>query len=190
MSKKAKMLTVALVATGLLVLSFAGIVQADDPDDACDRAPQGWGAYFGQGNSEAVSDLLGLTHEEMETLRHEGKRMVEIAAAQGIDEDTLVEFIMATKRDVLQQRVADGTLTAERVENMLQQMEQRTRQAVNRTETGPFMAQGEGQRGFAGGMGQGSMMYRGWQGSHGADCDETGPGNVPDNANRRGRASW
>jgi len=190
MSKKAKMLTVALVATGLLVLSFAGIVQADDPDDACERAPHGWGAYFGQGNSEAVSDLLGLTHEEMETLRHEGKSLVEIAAAQGIDEDTLVEVIMATKRDVLQQRVADDTLTAERVENMLQQMEQRTRQAVNRTETGPFGSQDESQRGFAGGMGHGSMMQRGWQGSQGAQCDETGHDNVPDNANRQGRASW
>jgi len=190
MSKKVKMLTVALVATGILVLSFAGIAQADDPEDACDRTPHGWGAYFGQGNSEIVSDLLGLTHEEMETLRHEGKSMVEIAAAQGIDEDTLVEAVMATKRDALQQRVADGTLTAERLENMLQQMEQRTRQAVNRTETGPFGPQGESQRGFAGGMGHGSMMQRGWQGSHGAYCDETGHDNVPDNANRRGRASW
>ena len=190
MSKKAKIITVVLVVTGLLVFSLAGIVQADDPEDACDRAPQGWGASFGQGTSEAVSDLLGLTHEEMDTLRHEGRSMVEIAAAQGIDEDTLVEAIMATKRDALQQKVADGTLTAERVENMLQQMEQRTRQAVNRTETGPFQDQDRGQRGFTDGMGHGSMMGRGWQGNQGAQCDETDHDNIPENTNRRGRASW
>ncbi|MFC1907429.1 hypothetical protein ACFLW8_05025 [Chloroflexota bacterium] len=164
MSKKSKIITVALVATGLLVLSFAGIVQAHGPNDTNDEEQHGWGGCFGQGAivSEAVSELLGLTHEEIETMRHEGKSLVAIAAAQGIDEHTLVEFMMATKRDILQQRVADGTLTAERVETMLQQMEQRTRQAVNRTETGPFGAHGGGQHGFAGGMGHGGMMNRGW----------------------------
>ena len=139
MSKRAKLLMVSLVATGLLVFSFAGIAQADGPNDADDCSCGEGGPYgLGATHSEAVSELLGLTHEEIETQRHEeGKSLVEIAAAQGVSEDALVETIMAAKKEAVLAGVADGTLTQEQADLMLKQMEQRTQQAINRTSVGP-----------------------------------------------------
>lgn len=164
MSKRAKLLMVSLVATGLLVFSFAGIAQADGPNDA-DDCPCGLGGPYGLGatHSEAVSELLGLTHEEIETQRHEGKSLVEIAAAQGVSEDALVEAIMAVKKEAIQQRVEAGILTQEKANLMLQQMEQRTHQTVNRTSVGP--PEWSGGSGNGNGNGNGRGAYRGKMGN-------------------------
>lgn len=142
MGKRAKMLAVALVAISLLVVSVAGVALAQGPADTDDMPAycgQGWGGYHGHGatSSETVSELSGLTPEEIQAQRQEGKSLVEIAAAQGVSEDALVEAIMAAKTEFIQQRVEAGTLTQEQADLMLEQMEQRTLQAVNRTIVGP-----------------------------------------------------
>ena len=142
MSKRIKMLAVALAAVVLLVVSGAAVALANGPTDAGDTSAcggEGWGRYHGQGAicSETVSVLLGLTPEEIQAQRQEGKSLVEIAAAQGVSEDALVEAIMAVKKEAVLAGVADGTLTQEQADLMLKQMEQRTQQAINRTSVGP-----------------------------------------------------
>jgi hypothetical protein len=149
-----KMLIAALAVTGLLVVSFAGVALAAGPADAdaagdCpffgERQGQGgMRGFHGEGTSDAVSGLLGLTAEDIQAQRLEGQSLVEIAAAQGVTEDALVAAIMAVKTEAIQQRVADGTLTQEQATLMLQNMEQATIESVNRTTVGPFAKGGGG----------------------------------------------
>lgn len=152
MRKGMKMLIAALAVTGLLVASFAGVAMAADPADADGVCPYsgerlgqgGMRGFHGEGTSDAVSGILGLTAEEIQAQRLEGKSLVEIAAAQGVSEDALVAAIMAVKTEAIQQRVADGTLTQEQATLMLQNMEQATILSVNRTTVGPFANGGQG----------------------------------------------
>lgn len=195
MSKRAKIWTAALVLTGILVISLASTAIAHGPINADgatqDCLGQGWGGYHGQEAicTETVSDLLGLTAEEIQAQRHEGKSLAEIAAAQGVSEEALVETIMATKAEAVQQKVADGTLTQEQADLMLEQMEERTVEAVNRTNTGPFADRGScygyGQPGE--GIGPGAMRHWGAQGDPGACYGETGLGTSPGGMHRWGR---
>ena len=161
MNKRWKILTAALV-TGLLIVAFTGVIFATGPvtpnadcPNAGDRlggGGHGMGGYFGQGAlcDEAVSDLLGLSAEEIQAQRLEGKSLVEIAAAVDVSENALVTAIMAAKTDTVQELVAAGTITQEQADLMIQKMEQQTTLAVNRTDTGPFGQGGQG-------MGHGGM---------------------------------
>lgn len=154
MRKGMKMLVAALAVTGLLVASFAGVALAADPadtdvDGVCpyfgERLGEGdMHGFRGEGTNEAISGILGLTAEEIQAQRLEGKSLVEIAAAQGVSQDALVAAIMAVKTEAIQQRVADGTLTQEQATLMLQNMEQATILSINRTTVGPFANGGQG----------------------------------------------
>ena len=185
MSKRFKLMTISMVLVGVLAATFSGAALAASPPEVDDEEQSyygaGWGGWQGGATcSETVGDLLGLTHEEIEALRHEGKSMVEIAAAQGVSEATLVETILAAKKEAIQEKVETGTLTQEQSDGMFQQMEQRTIDAVNRTEVGPVGPVGTHEDRGAGamkhwgnqngqethdrtelGMGQGGMWGRG-----------------------------
>lgn len=174
MGKRAKLLTVSIALAGLLVVSVAGVAMAQDPADTDDMPAYcglGWGRSHGHGatSSETVSELSGLTPEEIQAQRQEGKSLVEIAAAQGVSEDALVEAIMAAKTEFIQQRVEAGTLTQEQADLILEQMEQRTLQAVNRTTVGPpDWSRGNGRGACSGETGLGSGpggMHRWGRGS-------------------------
>jgi len=137
-----KLLAVVLGTVALLTLGVGTAVFAQGPGNPgnfgtgiCDGVGfHGRGAgYLG---SDAAADLLGLTPEALHEQRLEGKSLTEIAAEQGISEDELVNAIMATKTTAVQALVADGSLTQEQADLMLQQMEENTRLAVNRTTVG------------------------------------------------------
>jgi len=162
MNRRLKVFTAALVVTGLLAVAFGGFALADTPattnttGTACPMGQLGWGGHgmgsqMGQGIicDEIVSDLLGLSAEDIQAQRLEGKSLVEIAAAQGVSEDTLVAAILEAKTAHIQELVASGTLTAEQAEFMLQNMEQNITRMVNQTGTGPFGGgHGHGQSGM------------------------------------------
>ena len=166
MSKKLKVTLAVIVAASLLTASLGGVVAAAGPAAPGDYCPNfdtrqedrlsglcggGQGAgFYGEGIIEAVCQLLGLTPEELQTLRLEGKSMVEIAATGGVSEDALVEAIMEVKRAFIQGQVEAGIITQERADLMIQNMLEMTYQAVNRTGVGPI----GGGAGGTGGMHQ------------------------------------
>ena len=117
-------LTVVVLATGFGTVAFA----ADEPTvvpGTCAGEGMGGGfkGAFG-GNSAVITEVLGLTHEELYELRLEGKTLAEIAAAQGVSEDALVSAMLEQRQEVLQAAVEEGRLTQEQAEFMLQNMEQ------------------------------------------------------------------
>ena len=116
MKKGLKVLGLALGVVAIMALTLGGTVFADtseETDVQTHCAGYGWHSFQGEGAvcSETVSELLGLTPEELCELRQEGKSFAEIAAEQGVTVDELVEAIMAEKTAAVQARVDDGTLT-------------------------------------------------------------------------------
>ncbi|MDD3678501.1 MAG: hypothetical protein PHD14_04665, partial [Dehalococcoidales bacterium] len=95
----------------------------------------------------------------------DGLSMVEIAAGYGVTEDELVEAIMAVKTANLQELVADGTITQEEADLMLQSMLERTCEMVNATQVGHF-----------GGNGNQGESQNGKSNSWGECSDGNGPG--------------
>jgi hypothetical protein len=143
MKKRTKILGIALALAAILTLAIGVTVFADAPGNGevqeyC-GGNTGWRGFNGNGGviSDTVSEFLGLTEEEIHDLRLEGYSLVEIAELEGIDINDLVEAIVAEKAEALEAKVADGTLTRERAEWMVQQMTERTIEAVNRTGEGP-----------------------------------------------------
>lgn len=166
----------ALAAPGkppALGLGYGARVQAPDAAVAGDcpvagEAPFGgrmgrgaWAdaaAWGGQadGCSEALTDLLGMTAEELQAERLAGKSLAEIAASKGVTVDALVDAMMAEKKADLAQLVADGKLTQERADFMLERMETQVKSMIERTTagapSGTMMGRGMGMRGGRGGF--------------------------------------
>jgi hypothetical protein len=116
---------------------------------------------LGFGPDEAVTDLLGLTADQIREQRLAGKSLVEIAAAQDVTEEELINAIMTEKQTQLQEMVAAGTISQETADLRLAQMKERVTLSVNRTQVGPpewAGANGKGQQGGQGMMGQGNRF--------------------------------
>ncbi len=66
----------------------------------------------------AVADALGLTVEELQAARDDGKRLPEIAAEQGVELSAVQEAAQAVREAALQQAVEDGLLTQEQADQL------------------------------------------------------------------------
>jgi hypothetical protein len=158
MTKKTKLIVVALGVAGLLALSIAGVAFAAGPVNPANNLPvcggQGW-------NIQVVSQLLGLTPAEIQAELQAGKSLVQIAATKSVTEQQLVDAILAPHKTVIQAKVTAGFLTQEQATLMLQQMETSVRASVNQTGTGSPTTGGA----CGNGIGAGRGMMGGWGGS-------------------------
>ncbi len=138
-----------LIAIAVPALAANPNVTAGDTPALTQRAGNGFGNFNSMGNgiSESVTGLLGLTAEEIRELRQEGKSLVEIAAGQNIQEEELINAIMADKKAALDKMVEEGTLTQELADQRLAQMRERVELAINRTTTGAPEWAGAGGKG-------------------------------------------
>lgn len=168
MSRKFKWL-IGVAVAGLLVLAIAVPALAAGPTGTPNQIPTGTtppcvvcnGAGYGQGlgggMDDAVTKLLGMTEEQIQAERQAGKSLVQIAAAKNIEEDALINAIMADKKADLDKMVADQKITQTQADQMLTQMKDRVKLMVNRTTVGPPDWAGKG----AGFGGQGRMGANG-----------------------------
>ena len=187
MGKRVKIFVIAASVAIILALSIGGVAAAAGPNNTCNNSAEcGQQAGFGQGVcSEAISDLLGLTTSEIQAMRLEGKSLVQIAATKGVNQQKLVDAVMAERKVNIQERVNAGTLTQEEANIMLQQMEENIIQALNRTTVGkPEWA------GTNGGVGQDCNGQLGTQqGAAGSGNGEPGLCTGPGNAHQWGKTS-
>jgi len=151
MNKKAKLLVASLVivmiGTGIAAVPAQENIAAADSLDIevplmYRQSEEGErNGYQGRGqvghkSIDAVSELLGISPEEIREERESGKSLVEIAGAQGVSEDTLIWAIMLAPKDAIEQKVEEGILTQERADQLLERLEQVALHEVNREETG------------------------------------------------------
>jgi hypothetical protein len=67
-------------------------------------------------NSEFLTEFLGVDAEELQSARQSGQTLAEIAEANGVATDALVDAIVAEREARIQAKIADGTITAEQAE--------------------------------------------------------------------------
>ncbi len=127
-------LIVGLLTVMMLMLS--GSVFADTPDET---EIQGQSAgYDGNGvkgeevaSPNTVTDLLGLTSEECRVLCSEGNSLADIASKQGVTTDALIEAIITEQTALVQAEVADGSLTQEQADFLMQLIVEQVEITVN-----------------------------------------------------------
>jgi hypothetical protein len=141
MSRKV-IFVVALVATlTVTALAGAGLAFAQEPTSpAPDSAPcygcggwgmrggwgggSGWG-WHGMGLIDALAELItGLEPADLYAELQQGTTLLEVADAHGVSADQLVKAALASRAEVLQQRVGAGYLTQEQADWMLEHMEE------------------------------------------------------------------
>jgi len=165
--------TVTLVAIGLvagLVLGSVGIAAAA-PTDA--GAQGSFGIRMGTVVRDAgarlidvLVDLTGLGADDVADLRAEGVTIGEIAEDNGTTSEDIVSGVLELREDLLDEKVADGTITAEHRDAILDHMADRIADRIDSTETGfghgcngLGVAQGGGY-GMGGGRGMGDGGLR------------------------------
>ena len=166
MFKRILVLVAALAAIAIVGTALVGTALADDPTTPT-PAPFGprWGhgstlgpggpAWGGHSTLDAVSQLLGLTPEQIHEQRLAGKSLVQIAQEKGVSKDQLVAAILAAKKAALNSLVSAGKLTQAQADAMYAHMQTQVPNAVERTSVGP--ANGRGNTGNCPGLNSGTQ---------------------------------
>jgi hypothetical protein len=135
---------VALLLVGLVGVAVASAQEPTEPTPepgALPGRPDGGrersgfeGGLFGGGPGDqwatfdAAAEALGLTPEELFSELHAGKTLKEIAEAQGVDIQKVQDAMNAARteamKQAIEQAVADGTMTREQADWILEGIEQ------------------------------------------------------------------
>ncbi|NNF53155.1 MAG: hypothetical protein HKN03_01805 [Acidimicrobiales bacterium] len=86
---------------------------------------------FRAGESEVVTELLGLTEAEIRTEIQAGNTLAEVAEAQGVPTQTLIDALVTEHQEHLDQAVTDGRLTEEEAAERSADLEERVTARVN-----------------------------------------------------------
>jgi DNA-directed RNA polymerase specialized sigma24 family protein len=73
---------------------------------------------------EAVAEALGISVEELEAARDEGKTLRDIAEEQGVEFADVQAALKAARLEAIEQAVADGVISKEMAERLIERMEQ------------------------------------------------------------------
>lgn len=114
-------------------------------------AGMGMGHYFAGTMHSVIADALGMTEEELQSARSEGKSVADLAKEKGVKVEDLVSKMVESRKAQLDQLVKDGKMTQEQMDAMLKNMEAMMKTGIERDFAGPM----HGNSGGMGMMGQG-----------------------------------
>lgn len=164
--------TAALVAG--LALGSIGIAQAAPATDPATGQTLGYGLRIGYALRDAggrmvdiLADLTGLSTTDIHDRRVAGESVADIAKSENVDPSSVVDKALEVRKEVLDQKVADGTIDTATRDQILSTMSDRLNERVNSTQVGGY-GRGGGMGGGMGGRGMGA-------GACGGACDGTGP---------------
>jgi hypothetical protein len=105
---------------------------------------------FGPGNSfiSVAADELGMTVQDLVSELQDGKTIADVAAEKGVDPQAIADAFVAQHAEWLNEAVADGRITQEQADQMLQHMTEEVQEHL----TEPFPFEGHGPGGCEGGM--------------------------------------
>ncbi len=108
---------------------------------------------------DAVAQALGISAQELWTLRASGKSIAQIASDKGVPLDQVTAAMLQVHKDWLDQQVQAGALTQAQADAWLSQAQTRIQAVVQATGGfGPFGGMGMGFRGRGPGFGPGYGM--------------------------------
>lgn len=169
---------IAGLATAMLVLGLVvgsvGLASAAPVSDA-PAAQSGFGFALGGAIRDAgarmidvVADLTGLDLDEIMDRRAAGETIGDIAESEGVSSETVVSGALDARAALLDEKVADGTMTEEQAATALANMTERVTERVDTVETGGCGGGACG-TGAGGGRGAGGPGGRG-MGGNGGTC--------------------
>ncbi len=175
------------VAVGMIAGVF-GMASADPPvnagsqqgivahQDCNESSMQSRLGYSGNNNSEtrglsfrfaglpdAVQTLLGMTEEQIEVARNAGQSLSQIAVQQNVSETALIQTILAERKKIVDAKVAEGRITQEQADLIIENMEKDIAAIVQRVEHGSYSAEKSPAYGmaFRSQDGTGNGLYKG-----------------------------
>jgi hypothetical protein len=158
-----------LIAVGVLMLALAAPALART---AAGERPSGWIGGLCQevgSMAGALAELFGLTTDDLAEARQEGKSLSEIGQERGVTEGEILSTMLEARKKALDTAVAEGRITQERADAMLERMQGRMKARMDQP------AGGGCDDGGRGGGGPGSGAKGKWGGG---GCGP-GPGNPP-----------
>ncbi|MDI7274968.1 MAG: hypothetical protein QME94_03220, partial [Anaerolineae bacterium] len=116
MLRKAVVALGAAVLVGALGLFAVGTVFAQEPTPTPGAKPPWpgpWGRICrGAGIlGEAITDLLGMTREEIYTERAAGKTLSQIAGEKGVSDQQLIDAMLAAQKERIDEALKEGRIT-------------------------------------------------------------------------------
>lgn len=158
-----------VVVMAFAVPAFAETGTADESTGLVGGVCRGIGSM-----GAAIADLFGMTPDELADARNDGQSLADLAGQKGVDQQTLVDTMLAQRKEMLAQAVADGRVTQEQADAMLERMTSRVQDRVDDTSVGPRGTGGGGCGGAGGAAGNG-----GGCGGAGGGCGGFGGGAGP-----------
>ena len=139
-----------LFAGGIVGGVLTGVIPVQAEEDG----PGSWHVHFrGWGGPravlETVAEMLGLTPEELGAELRGGKTVAEVAEAQGVDTQSIVDAVNAEVQEWVQKAVDEGRLTQEQADKILEHMAGADGERLLGMPSGPHMRGGFG-RGWGG----------------------------------------
>jgi len=129
MLKKVSIAFGTMLTVGILALFTVGSVFAQAPTPTSPTTPQtplgnAWGRVCdGAGVvSDAITNLLGMSQEEIYTERSAGKTLSDLAAEKGITDQQLIDAMLAGRTEAINQAVTDGSITQAQADWMQEAM--------------------------------------------------------------------
>lgn len=160
-------LLVGLLVVSISLVTVAGISFAAEDSDtgtAASAVVNGCRGFFG-GAADELAKLLGLKSEEIVEKRNAGQSLADIAKEQGVEKDKVVDTIVDSREQFLDEKVEAGYLTEEQKNLMLERMQSRVQERVEDPAVGPGAGRGgcggAGGGGGCGGAGGGGGMRGG-----------------------------
>ena len=158
-------LLVGLLVVSISLVTVAGISFAAEDSDtgtAASAVVNGCRGFFG-GAADELAKLLGLKSEEIVEKRNAGQSLADIAKEQGVEKDKVVDTIVDSREQFLDEKVEAGYLSEEQKNLMLERMKSRVQERVEDPAVGPGAGRGGcgGGGGGCGGPGGGGGMRGG-----------------------------
>ncbi len=135
-----KIYTAALLSGAVLTGAAFGptVVNAQTTDDSTDttvtddtaQAERGLRGHRGD-KGAAIAEILGITQDELRTAIVDGQTVADLATAQGIDIQTVIDAIVADMTEHVEEHVDAGDITEEQATERLATAEERVTERVN-----------------------------------------------------------
>lgn len=123
------------------------------PDRGFGRFDHGPGRGFGRFDLGVAAEALGMSEDELRTaLAEDDTSIADVAEAEGVDVQTVIDALVADAGARIDEAVADGELASDRAEEIKAELPDRVTEMVNNE----FRGRGpKGERGFGHGRGHG-----------------------------------
>lgn len=131
-------LGLALLTGGAVAVPAMASAQDADPTptvtvdgESNERSERGRRGHKGCNDNETLAEVLGVTVEDLRTARENDQSIADVAVANGVDVQTVIDALVEAKQDRLDAKVADDRLTAEEAADKAADIEEQITDKVN-----------------------------------------------------------